>query len=52
MQPSTTVTVDGWQPDDVWATGFLDTYKDNLVAITHERCACSRAPSGPAAADM
>lgn len=27
-----------WNPDAVWETGFIDTFKDRLYALTVERC--------------
>lgn len=27
-----------WRPDQIWATGYIDAFKDSLVAITMEQC--------------
>jgi hypothetical protein len=38
MGPSVAGGPGNWAPEDVWNTGFLDDYKDNLKYITVEQC--------------
>jgi hypothetical protein len=44
MGPSIASGQGNWQPEDVWNTGFLDTYADNLKYLTVEQYVSSRSP--------